>query len=566
MQHRASAMQITMDKEEKISSRCEPEVSRDNGKMITSFLPLISVLTLPRVPALDNMCTEIIRHILQFLDYRSKKMLRGVSSTLKNRVEGCGDKMVHYWRFSAKFTTDQLIKFADEVKTVIGFEVRDGTDDGVKYLVKKHPEILMFKLRRGEFGTMFQLGSEFTSNGLLQILQFCGSTLRSLDISVKNITGENLSEYKGTLPCLENLNMSYCYQLTDKGLLQILQFCGSTLRSLNLIETEITGENLSKYNGILPCLEILNMSYCTQLTNKGLLQILQLCGSTLRSLNLIETEITGENLSEYKGALPCLEILNMRYCKQLTDKGLLQILQLCGSTLRSLNLFETEITGENLSEYKGTLPCLENLNMFCCRHLTDKGLLQILQLCGSKLIFLDISETNITGEYLSEYKGTLPCLENLNMNYCRHLTDKGLLQILQLCGSTLRSLDIGCTNITGEYLSEYKGTLPCLEILNMRYCKHLTDRGLLQILQLCGSTLRSLNLLKTEITGENLSEYKGTLPCLENLNMSYCIHLTDKGLLQILQLCGSTLRSLNIVDTNITKNNLSEYSHLRVAS
>ncbi|XP_023332838.1 F-box/LRR-repeat protein 14 isoform X4 [Eurytemora carolleeae] len=407
---------------------------------------------------------------------------------------------------------------------------------------------------------------QLTNKGLLQILQLCGSTLRSLDISVKNITGENLSEYKGTLPCLENLNMSYCYQLTDKGLLQILQFCGSTLRSLNLIETEITGENLSKYNGILPCLEILNMSYCTQLTNKGLLQILQLCGSTLRSLNLIETEITGENLSEYKGALPCLEILNMRYCKQLTDKGLLQILQLCGSTLRSLNLFETEITGENLSEYKGTLPCLENLNMFCCRHLTDKGLLQILQLCGSKLIFLDISETNITGEYLSEYKGTLPCLENLNMNYCRHLTDKGLLQILQLCGSTLRSLDIGCTNITGEYLSEYKGTLPCLEILNMRYCKHLTDRGLLQILQLCGSTLRSLNLLKTEITGENLSEYKGTLPCLENLNMSYCIHLTDKGLLQILQLCGSTLRSLNIVDTNITKNNLSEYSHLRVAS
>ena len=86
-----------------------------------------------------------------------------------------------------------------------GFEVRDGTDDGVKYLVKKHPEILMFKLRRGEFGTMFQLGSKFTSNGLLQILQFCGSTLRSLDISVANITGENLSEYKGTLPCLEIL-------------------------------------------------------------------------------------------------------------------------------------------------------------------------------------------------------------------------------------------------------------------------------------------------------------------------------------------------------------------------
>ena len=54
-----------MDKEEWIASRCKPEGSRDNGKMITSLLPLMSLLTIARVPALDDMCTEIIRHILQ---------------------------------------------------------------------------------------------------------------------------------------------------------------------------------------------------------------------------------------------------------------------------------------------------------------------------------------------------------------------------------------------------------------------------------------------------------------------------------------------------------------------
>ena len=48
-----------MDKEEGISGRCKPEGSKANGKMITSLLPLMSVLTL------DNMCPEIIRHILQ---------------------------------------------------------------------------------------------------------------------------------------------------------------------------------------------------------------------------------------------------------------------------------------------------------------------------------------------------------------------------------------------------------------------------------------------------------------------------------------------------------------------
>jgi len=54
-----------MEKEEGIRGSCKPEGSRDNGKMITSLLPLISVITLARVPALDDMCTDIIRHILQ---------------------------------------------------------------------------------------------------------------------------------------------------------------------------------------------------------------------------------------------------------------------------------------------------------------------------------------------------------------------------------------------------------------------------------------------------------------------------------------------------------------------
>ena len=198
----------------------------------------------------------------------------------------------------------------------------------------------------------------------------------------------------------------------------------------------------------------------------------------------------------------------------------MQILHLCGSSLRSLDISETNITGENLFEFKGTLP--EDLNLYDYKQLTDKGLLQIFQLCGSTLRSLDIAGANITGENLSEYKGTLPCLENLAIASCKQLIDKGLLQILHLCGSTLISLNLGWTNITGENLSEYKGTLPCLEILKMSNCEQLKNKELLQILQLCGSTLRSLDILDTNITDENLSEYKGTLPCLENLRMSYC--------------------------------------------
>jgi len=61
-----------MDKEEGIASRCKPEGSRDKGRIITSLLPLMSVLTL------DNMCPEIIRHILQVQTFQTLIDLKGL--------------------------------------------------------------------------------------------------------------------------------------------------------------------------------------------------------------------------------------------------------------------------------------------------------------------------------------------------------------------------------------------------------------------------------------------------------------------------------------------------------
>ena len=49
--------------------------------------------------------------------------------------------------------------------------------------------------------------------------------------------------------------------------------------------------------------------------------------------------------------------VHMNCCEQLTDNGLLLILQLCGSTLRYLNISGTEETEENMSEYEVKLSC-----------------------------------------------------------------------------------------------------------------------------------------------------------------------------------------------------------------
>ena len=282
-------------------------------------------------------------------------------------------------------------------------------------------------------------------------------------------------------------------------------------------------------------LQTLDLSGIEDINETFFLQIIEQSGKTLKSLNLSNSKISGDNLVEYNGALSCLEKLELKGCRRLTDTGLQQILKLCGKTLISLNLS-------------------------WCHQITDEGLLQIFKVCGKTLRYLNLAYTNVTEESLVEFNGTLVCLENLYMKDCDRLTNRGLLQILRLCDKTLRSLNLANTDITGESLVGYSGTLACLENLNLRGCP-ISDEGLLQIFKVCGKTLRYLNLTGTNITGESLVGYSGTLACLENLNLS-CCPISDMGLLQIFRVCGKTLKSLKLDRTWITRENLLKYKRM----
>ena len=265
----------------------------------------------------------------------------------------------------------------------------DATDDGIESLITKHPEILMVQL-------VPILQSDLTSTGFNKILSLPSlSSFIMRNLKVLHYKFHSFKIVSKQLQILELTDRWLDTTIDDAWFLQILEQCGSTLKSLNLPCSIITGDLLIDYKGTLPCLENLNISYCKLLTGNGLLNILQFCGSTLKSLDISGTNITGEKIYRYKGNLPCLENLNISNCKLLTENELLNILQLCRSTLKSLDISGTNITGEeDIYRYEGTLPCLENLKLRWCFNLSGCGLYQILRLCGSTLISLHISETD----------------------------------------------------------------------------------------------------------------------------------------------------------------------------
>ena len=216
-----------------------------------------------------------------------------------------------------------------------------------------------------------------------------------------------------------------------------------------------------------------------------------------------------------------LQTLDLSGIKDINEAFFLQIIEQSGKTLKSLNLSNSKISGDKLVEYNGALSCLEKLELELCRRLTNTGLKQILKLCGKTLI-------------------------SLNLRYCQ-IADEGLLQIFKVCGKTLRNLNLAITHVTEESLVGYSGTLACLENLDLSSCP-ISDEGLLQIFKVCGKTLRNLNLAYTNVTGESLVGYSGTLACLENLDLRSC-PISDMGLLQIFKVCGKTLRNLDLAYT-----------------
>ena len=146
------------------------------------------------------------------------------------------------------------------------------TGDIIGRLPSAFPNLEMLVLTRWE---------SLSDQGLIEILKRSRSNLRELDLSNSNITGVGVEEEVNSLPNLETLKLSECWNLTDGGLKEILRISGVKLRVLDVSFTNITRQRFK--NGVsLPMLEKLYLVGCGKLSISGLRKILSISGSRLK--------------------------------------------------------------------------------------------------------------------------------------------------------------------------------------------------------------------------------------------------------------------------------------------
>ena len=372
-------------------------------------------------------------------------------------------------------------------------------------------------------------------------MQICGIQLTSLDVTGSKITGEGFDVLQDKFTNMEKLSLGSCMRLTNKGLLEFMSMCGCKLHDLNISDTSITSQGIDDLQGKLANIKTLNLRSCCRITDQGLLKILSRCGSMLQNLDMSETKLTGQGLDDLQGKLANIKTLKLRSCSRITDQSLLKILKMCGSNLQDLDIFFTNITGQELDELQGTFGYMKTLNLQYCSRLTDQGLFKILSMCGSKLQDLNITNTNISGQGLDELRGKLADIKTLKLRLCRFLTDQSLLKMLRMCGRKIQDLDISRTNITGQEQDEFQAKFTDMKTLNLQGCLKIEDQGLLKILSKCGSKLRDLDISSTNITGQGLDQLQGKFSDIKTLNLENCSRLTDQGRLEVLGMCRSKL-------------------------
>ena len=121
-------------------------------------------------------------------------------------------------------------------------------------------------------------------------------------------------------------------------------------------------------------------------------------------------------------------------------------------------------------------------------------LVTFLNATGEKLKNLDLGRTNITLSGVGALTTRFPQLKVLSLEACRHLSEAGVISLLNLAGAELETLRLGSTNLSLTDLRSLTTDLPRLAVLDLSHCPNILERGLVSVVKKTSGSLKTLDL------------------------------------------------------------------------
>ncbi|KAL3207959.1 hypothetical protein MRX96_039382 [Rhipicephalus microplus] len=255
-----------------------------------------------------------------------------------------------------------------------------------------------------------------------------------------SVSDRGLESLLAAAPRVSSLELFGCNELTDAGLWAALR---PTVTSLTLADCiNVADETLAAVAQLLPALRELNLQ-AYHVTDASLAHLGGLGGGS-------------HHHHQQHHPQSQLVILRLRSCWELTNQGLVQLVQ--------------------------AVPQLRELSLSGCTKISDDGV-ELLAENMRQLRVLDLSWCpRITDASLEFIACDMTQLQQLTLDRCMQITDVGLGYL-----STIPNLSVlylrWCTQIR-DYGVEHLCTMKSLRILSLAGCPHITTQALTALSQL----------------------------------------------------------------------------------
>ena len=253
----------------------------------------------------------------------------------------------------------------------------------------------------------------------------------------------------------------------------MLSIAGSRLKRLHLSRSKLNDLLVAELVPSQYVLQVLQLWHCPQLSNQGLLGLLNTLGRNLVNLDLSNTKISGEGFVESGIKLESLQILKLGCCSSVTDQGLSELVNITGGHLKELYLPGVRtIVGQGLAASNLPLKRLQVLDLSGCDEVTNQWMWDT-QCLGTESLNLGFALHRDHWRGICYAKSKNGKKQVLNLDHCPMLTNQGLLEMISCMGSNLNVLWVDGTNITGEGFVADNPRLDSLQILSVRGCEQL---------------------------------------------------------------------------------------------
>lgn len=516
-------------------------------KPLRSELLMKVLLRYPYVSNLDlSLCPRVTDASLNVVSSYCKQMLRSINLSrsrffshvgLSNLVLNCGN-LVEIDLSNATELKDLAAAAIAEAKNLERLwlvRCKSITDIGIGCIAVGCRKLKFLSLK-------WCLGVGDLGVGLIAVK--C-QDLRSLDLSFLPITNKCLSQIL-ELQHLEDLVLEGCFGIDDDSLAALKQGCKS-LETLDMSSCQkVSHVGLSSLTSATASLRQLILSYGSRV-DLALADSLQKL-SMLQSIKLDGCKVTCSGLKAIGNWCVSLSELSLSKCLGVTDEGLSSLVTK-HKDLRKLDITCCrKITHASVAHITNSCSSLVSLKMESCALILAEAFVLIGQRCQF-LEELDVTDNEIDDEGL---KAISRCsqLKSLKLGICLNISDEGLVHIGIGC-SKLNELDLYRSDGIGDSsISAIATGCPGLEMINIAYCKSITDRSLMSL-----SNCSKLNTLESRgcplITSVGLEAVSTGCKQLSKLDIKKCHNIDDAGMISLAHF-SQNLKQINLSYTSVT--------------